>query len=247
MRTLYLFFPLWLGLVLLLDGWMLIRTGSSIASRSKGHFLSLFLFSVPIWWVFEMLNLRTRNWEYRGDVVQNEWLFLMSAALAFSTVVPAVLEAAEVVRSFRWIGRLPHGPQLRPTARNAGILFLAGSAMLILLLVKPKFFYCFAWTSLYCLMDAVNIWRGSPSLLTYTARGDWRPVLALGLGGLGCGFLWEMWNSCSYPKWVYHTPGVQRLHVFEMPLLGYLGYIPFAWEIHALHSFLWPRAPSLRL
>jgi hypothetical protein len=78
-------------------------------------------------------------------------------------------------------------------------------------------------------------------------RGDWRPVIALSVGALICGFFWEMWNFYSDPKWIYHTPGAQFLHVFEMPLLGYAGYIPFALELYALRNFLWPRAPRLRL
>jgi hypothetical protein len=59
--------------------------------------------------------------------------------------------------------------------------------------------------------------------------------------------LWESWNFYSLPKWVYHTPGAQFLHVFEMPLLGYAGYIPFALELFALKSLLLPRSISIRL
>ena len=35
-----------------------------------------------------------------------------------------------------------------------------------------------------------------------------------------------MWNYFSYPKWVYHVEWGGWLHVFEMPLLGYGGYLP---------------------
>jgi hypothetical protein len=56
-----------------------------------------------------------------------------------------------------------------------------------------------------------------------------------------------MWNFLSYPKWTYHTPGTEFFRVFEMPLLGYLGYLPFAWELYALRNFLWANAPALRL
>ena len=78
-------------------------------------------------------------------------------------------------------------------------------------------------------------------------EGDWRPILSLSAGALFCGFFWEMWNYYSYPKWKYHTPGAEFLHVFEMPLLGYIGYLPFAWELYALRNFLWRQAPALRL
>ena len=79
---------------------------------------------------------------------------------------------------------------------------------------------------------------GNRSLLRYTAAGNWRPHLALSLGCLICGFFWEMWNYYSYPKWIYDVPVVGFLRVFEMPLLGYLGYLAFAWELFALYHLL---------
>jgi hypothetical protein len=72
-------------------------------------------------------------------------------------------------------------------------------------------------------------------------------VAALALGALVCGFFWELWNFYSYPKWTYHTPGVEFLHVFEMPLLGFLGYPPFGLELYALAHLIAPRSPRLRL
>ena len=76
--------------------------------------------------------------------------------------------------------------------------------------------------------------------------GDWRTIISLALGALLCGFFWEMWNYFSFPKWKYHTPGVNSFHLFpKWPLPGYLGYIPFSWELFALANFLRPR--ELRL
>jgi len=37
------------------------------------------------------------------------------------------------------------------------------------------------------------------------------------------------------------------LHVFEMPVLGYLGYPPFGLELFALLYLFAPRPPRLRL
>jgi hypothetical protein len=65
------------------------------------------------------------------------------------------------------------------------------------------------------------------SLLAPLARGDWRPLLQPALAALACGLAWEFWNYWSLAKWQYSIPQVQRLHVFEMPLLGYAGYLPF--------------------
>jgi hypothetical protein len=65
------------------------------------------------------------------------------------------------------------------------------------------------------------------TLFAPLAQGDWRPVLQPALAALVCGFFWEMWNYGSLAKWHYSIPYVQRFHLFEMPLLGYAGYLPF--------------------
>jgi hypothetical protein len=52
------------------------------------------------------------------------------------------------------------------------------------------------------------------------------------------GFFWEMWNYFSYPKWVYSVPFVNVVHIFEMPLLGYGGYLPFACELFAVYHLV---------
>src|SRR5438477_9138685 len=67
MRTAYLFFPLWLGYVLAVDALVLWRSGSSLWKRSPGDFALLFLASAPTWWLFEVINWRTQNWEYLSD------------------------------------------------------------------------------------------------------------------------------------------------------------------------------------
>ena len=47
------------------------------------------------------------------------------------------------------------------------------------------------------------------------------------IAALICGVLWELWNYRSLARWEYTIPFVQRFEVFEMPLLGYAGYLPF--------------------
>ena len=53
-----------------------------------------------------------------------------------------------------------------------------------------------------------------------------------------CGWFWEMWNYWAFPKWQYTLPYVNFAHVFEMPLLGYGGYLPFGLETYAAYHFL---------
>ena len=82
------------------------------------------------------------------------------------------------------------------------------------------------------------MWLKHRSLFRYTNNNDWRPVLSLAVGCLICGFFWEFWNFYAYPKWIYHVPFVGFLKVFETPILGYLGYIPFSLELFALYHLV---------
>lgn len=247
MRTAYLFFPLWLGYILIVDALVLARTGASIYNRSRRDFILLFVTSAPVWWLFELINGRTTNWEYLGSSTFTQIEYYVLSTLSFSTVMPAVFETAELARTFRWVERLRVGARVRSSfGVNLG-LFAVGLLMLALTFLWPKFCYPFVWTSLALLLEPINRWLGRAHLLEKLEQGDWRALISLSVGALICGFFWEMWNYFSWPKWVYHTPGAQFFHIFEMPLLGYAGYIPFAFELFGLKNLLWPRSPQLRL
>ena len=247
LRTHLLFFPLWLGYALLVDALVLRRCGTSILARSRRDFVLLFACSAPAWWLFEVFNWRTQNWDYLGGEQFSPFTYFLLTTLSFSTVMPAVFETAELVRSAAPLRRLSDGPRLKPTRRVLLAMLGVGLAMVALSMALPGYFYPLLWGSAFFLAEPINAWRGRPSLLGYLARGDWRPVAALALGALVCGFFWEFWNFYSYPKWTYHTPGVGFPHVFEMPLLGFLGYPPFGLELLALLHLVAPRPPRLRL
>lgn len=247
MRTHVLFFPLWLGYILTVDAIVLRRRGSSLLTRSPAGFVLLFLASAPAWWLFELLNWRTGNWQYSGRGQFSGVEYFLLATVSFSTVVPAVFETAELVRSFDWMRRLYNGPRLGFLRSVYRVMPLVGFAMLGLALIWPDYFYPLVWGWVFFIIEPINARRGRRSLIAYVGRGDWRPVVALALGALVCGFFWEMWNYYSFPKWTYNTPGVEFLYVFEMPLLGFIGYLPFAFELYAIAHLLLPRQPDLRL
>lgn len=238
LRTAYAFFPLWLGYVLAMDGIVWRRRGTSLITRNWRAFVGLFLVSAPAWWLFEVLNWRTHNWQYLGREQISDLFYAVMASLSFSTVIPAVFETAEFVSTFQWIKKLGRGPIIAPTRLVTLRFFAAGLGMLILLLLWPRYFFPFLWLSIHFLLEPLNVWLGNRSLAQNTAVGDWRPVVALWLGCLICGFFWEMWNFYSFPKWIYHVPFVNVLHIFEMPLLGYGGYLPFALELFALYHLV---------
>jgi hypothetical protein len=58
------------------------------------------------------------------------------------------------------------------------------------------------------------------------------------VSGLICGALWEAWNIHARTKWIYSVPFFDELKLGEMPVLGFLGFPPFALECYALVNFL---------
>ncbi|MCJ7623375.1 MAG: hypothetical protein MUO76_07715, partial [Anaerolineaceae bacterium] len=154
---------------------------------------------------------------------------------SFSTVMPAVFGSAELVGTFGWVKRFRNGIRVSSRSSSLVLFFCAGWVMLVLLLVWPRYFFPFVWIAIFFILEPLNYWLGNTSLLPSLEQGDWRQVLLLWAGCLVCGFFWEMWNYYSYPKWVYTVPFVDFAHLFEMPLLGYGGYLPFSLELFALY------------
>jgi hypothetical protein len=116
--------------------------------------------------------------------------------------------------------------------------FLFGLACIALPLLLPRYAFGMLWVSLFFLADPVNFWLGRSSLIDEVLRGKLDAALAFGLAGLVCGFFWEAWNYWAAVKWVYNVPFVSQVHLFEMPLPGYLGYIPFGFEVYAVSVLL---------
>jgi len=238
LRTHWGFFPLWVGYCLTIDALVFWRTGTSLLTRSWRKYIGLFFISAPVWWIFEVLNLRTQNWFYKGAEFFTPLQFGFLTTLSFTTVIPAVFGSAELFTSFDFLKRINSGPVVATDKLTTSIFFVAGWLMLALMLAWPRIFFPFIWISLYFIFEPLNIWMGNRSLAEWTARGDWRPVVALWLGVLLTAFFWEMWNFFSYPKWIYILPWGNWLHIFEMPMLGYGGYLPFALELYALYHMV---------
>jgi hypothetical protein len=234
LRTHWGFFPLWLGYALTVDGINVLRRGTSLLTRNWRLYVCLFLISAPIWWSFELVNWRTQNWRYVGRDFFTDLEYFLLASVSFSTVIPAVFGTAELFAGFDFLGRLGRGPIIRRDKRTTRLFFVVGLAMFVLLMLWPRYFFPFTWLFMAFILEPINVWFGNRSIGDWTQKGNWRPVIALWLGVLSCGFFWEMWNYFSYPKWVYDVPLVGFWHIFEMPLLGYFGYLPFALELFAV-------------
>jgi hypothetical protein len=234
----YTFFPLWLGYILTVDGVTALRTGTSLLTRSRQRFILLFGFSLPLWWLFEIANRALGNWRYQLPRDYDPLTYFLLASLAFSTVMPAIFVTAGLYRTLGPFAPARHWVRIAPSRGGLLAIALLGLAMFAASLVFPEVAFPLVWIGLFLAIDALNALTGSRSIAAQVATGRWDTVLVLFAAGLTCGVFWEMWNFWSMPKWVYDIPYAAWLPVFEMPLLGYGGYFPFALEVYAVYHLL---------
>ncbi|MEU6709613.1 hypothetical protein [Streptomyces wuyuanensis] len=239
------FFGTWLGYILSADAVVLYRTGTSPLLRARWAFVGVFAISVPFWWIYEGLNLITDNWDYAPRHWEESAGSALLFSLDFATVLPGLFVTAELVRSIKFFG-MPWSGGLVPLAAPAlRSIPIVGLAALTAVLMWPHLMYPLVWLVLFLLLDPVNALAGRPSLFDNLIRGRWDTIVTLSAASPVCGFLWEMWNSRSSLRWIYHVPGFEdSVHLFQMPLVGYAGYVPFIWSAYAAYHFV--RAP-LRL
>ncbi len=223
------FFPLWLGYILTMDGLRYRRTGNSFLSRSPGLFVALFPASAVAWWYFELVNRFVQNWYYAGVEDYSALRYVTLATLSFSTVFPAIFTTREWLSTFPWFkASYGNGPRWRAPGRPTLVgWFMGGVGLLAFTAWFPVPLFFLTWIAPLVITASALALAGVSSPFTDLKRGDYHMLFTLAIAALICGFFWEMWNVFSMPKWHYSIPYVQTLHVFEMPLPGYGGYLPF--------------------
>ena len=116
-----------------------------------------------------------------------------------------------------------------------------GAAILILPLLAPRrtasYLFALVWVGFVFLLDPINHRLGLASLLGDLERGHRERVFSLLVSGWVCGWLWEFWNYWASAKWHYVFPMFQQGNIFEMPMPGYFGFLPFALECFVMYIF----------
>lgn len=221
------FFPLWLGFIFTLDGFVFRRAGRSFFSHQRPTFLLMFLVSALSWWYFEFLNRFVQNWWYPDRTDFGPIHYLIYSSLCFSTVLPAIFEMRALLLTFPTLRvRWSRGPRLR-IPRAAALFAALGVILLPLIPLFPNPLFFVTWIApLALLAGALGLARVETPFDSIK-QGDWSAVMLLSLAALICGFFWELWNFGSSPRWVYAVPYVNRFHLFAMPAVGYAGYLPF--------------------
>ena len=224
------FTPLWLGYVLTVSALTVMRSGHCLLLDRPRLMLALLPLSAAFWWLFEYLNRFVRNWHYVGIDALDAWQFFWQATLPFATVLPAVLATRELLASFpalsAGLGDAWRIAPRRPRLLAAAVL-AAASVGLALIGTLPQQLFALLWVSPLLLLVCIQALLRRPTVLAPVAHGDWRALWQAALAGLVCGLFWELWNAGSLAQWHYSIAYVDRFRLFEMPLPGYAGYLPF--------------------
>ena len=226
----YTFTPIWIGYILTINALTYIRQGHCLITRQPMYLCSLFLLSAVFWWYYEYINIYIRNWYYVGTDELSTTEIIIHSTIAYATVLPAVISTTEWLNGItifnvsfqhRWKLHITRPLNLAITS------VIIASGIIMFSVINPEWFFPVVWLTPALLVAGIQFTFERTTVFSLLTHGDWRPVLLLPLAALFCGFFWELWNFKSFAHWEYNVPYVDAFHLFEMPLVGYAGYLPF--------------------
>lgn len=231
------YFPVWMGYILTVNALCQWRSSRCPLTSHPLLYALTFPVSSLFWWFFEYLNRYVWNWYYLGiaDMTAGEYTFY--ATLCFASVLPAVYATAELLGTFRFFDDRNYESMGCVDVRSgvSRLVLAALSAVgLVGIVVCPDWTYPFIWISPLMVFVLVQIALGGPTVLDRLKTGSWGVVFRFEIAALVCGFFWETWNYYAYAKWVYSVPWVHGWQLWEMPLIGFAGYLPFGVECAAV-------------
>ncbi len=239
----FTFTPLWIGYIVTMNALTQARGGAASLTRAPRRLLALTVGSAVFWWYFEYLNRFAMNWRYENIGALSALQYFTFATLPFATVLPAVIGTADWLATFPRLGAgLGLYVIVRPRhpRRIAGVALCVAVSGLAGIGLWPDWLFPLLWLAPLLVITALQALARRTTLFTPLRAGDWTRLVRFALAALVCGFFWELWNVASLARWVYQVPHVARFHLFEMPLLGYLGYLPFGLECAAIADLIAP-------
>lgn len=225
----------WWPFILILDSLNYRKGGKSPLFESVQSFLYMLFVSVGVWLVFELFNLRLQNWSYHGLPVR-VWERWLGYFLAFASVIPAILELA-VHFQMELEGKRLSLFSIKNTRIFRTVCVGLGIVCMILSLVWPLIFFPLVWLCFLFLLEPINYILGNVCFLKDLERKNWTRLWSWVLAGLAAGFCWEFFNFWAGSHWEYTLPYLNFGRIFQMPVLGYTGFMPFALEVFVGYTF----------
>jgi len=224
----------WWTYIVAIAGINHLRARNSLIFDKPREALWVFLLSTPVWLFFEIYNFRLDNWNYLG-VPSDIYVRWPAYFIAFGTVLPGIFETETLVKNLglrRLSGkRMKISKALLIRFMVLGVLMMAGAVL------RPDWLFPFVWLGLIFLLDPLLYWSSAKeeSFTAQAAKGEYSLLVRLLIVGMSCGLIWEFWNFWAGSKWVYSVPKLAFLKIFEMPLLGFFGFPPFALECYLIY------------
>ncbi|MBI4992049.1 MAG: hypothetical protein HZB99_02420 [Candidatus Harrisonbacteria bacterium] len=217
---------LWWGIIFIIDALNFWKWKQSIIhNQTKKFFLILLPLSTLFWLYYELVNVVYPQWGYAG-IISGIWIRVPLSILSFGTVIPIIVEILWFLNGP--VERLPFSEKNLSLIKRYPVVFMSiGWIFLVLPLFSNNFYLNqLMWLGpLFMLLPFVSGPRESIN------KDFWWLAVATGLTG---GFLWEFLNYWAGGKWQYIIlPDAP--HIFEMPVYGYIGFIPFAMSTVALY------------
>jgi hypothetical protein len=236
----------WTGYLLFMDAVVSRLSSRSYLTTHRVDGVLVALASIAGWWLFEWYNA-PRFWRGGADAAGIWWqyhrmepnLLLRRVGYdwSFATIFPALFLTAAALRAslFSRVRVRPWQPT--PPFLRAAIAVGAVASVLPFLVVSP-WLIPLVWLGLVFLLEPLNARAGRPSWLADLGRGDASLLVSLLASGAICGLLWEFWNYWAITKWTYTEPYLGEVKLFEMPIIGYVAFLPFALECHAMYHWV---------
>ena len=233
----------WTGYILFSDALVFRVIGRSLLTTDRIEFLIIIIVSIACWWLFEFYNAPRfwqsdlELWWHYHNLEPNPYLRRFGYDWAFATIFPAMFLTAQLltVTVFKKLSRF------RPLYLSRAGLYLMIILGAVGAIVPLVFFSVWLapliWLAFIFLFDPINYLRGWPSIIGDLQQGSCRRLFSLLSAGGICGILWEFWNYWALSKWTYTVPYLGSVKIFEMPVLGYLGFPPFAVECWVMYIF----------
>jgi tetratricopeptide (TPR) repeat protein len=229
----------WTAYAFIADAAVFAIRGHSHLRDAPAKFAGLALLSIPLWLIFEAYNLRLANWTYVGRMPVSLPVRWFGYGWAFATIWPGIFLTADLVESFGWWDAPARPISFSRAAQNA--FMITGAVLLIVPVILPRslgsFLFGAVWLGFVFLLDPINFRLGLSSFETDLAAGRPGRLFSFLLSGWVCGWLWEFWNFWAASRWNYIFPMMQKDKIFEMPVLGYFGFLPFALECFVMYHF----------
>src|SRR5579872_6141383 len=238
----------WVGLLLMLN--YVTKRLSNISLLANIPALLLLTFASGFfWWFYELINLFTQNWAYPQQSLYGQVQFGILASNAFMTVIPLLVLCTAIV-----LGLYKRKVTWKPGTLSkevAYILILFGLTSLILCFITPVYAFPLTWFIIFLVFDPINALKGRRSLIVQLKERNYQPLVILAVAAILAGFFWETMNH-FIPKWTYPIepwfwklpPPITSKYI-QMPLAGFLGYIPFIYSAFALVEYLDIKIPWL--